>query len=360
MRASRKGFTLIELLVVIAIIAVLVGLLVPAVQKVREAANRMSCSNNLKQLGLAMHSCHDTYKSFPMGAEFNVGSMWSAFILPFMEQDAAYKALTFQEDGLGNIQWAAGLPGVPGDVTSANPSIRNIGICETKFKVFKCPSSDIPDAVADISGDNWIVQKRFPANYLGCVSGLQKSDRNRQTTARPWGGTGGTEDNSNWDGIFITGFAGHQRITYNGQTYGGVGNGITLSSITDGSSNTIMIGEAISSRFDIPMAGLSRELQGLNQGRKDHWVIGSDDIDTGNQGDMSECLGSTAVKMNYPRQEPGTAMFSEYEFSFGSNHSGGANFVFGDGSVKFLRDSIAAGTYSALGTRAGGEVVNLD
>lgn len=357
---KRTGFTLIELLVVIAIIAVLIGLLVPAVQKVREAANRMSCTNNLKQIGLALHSCHDAQKSFPMGAEFNVGSMWSAFILPYMEQESIYKALTFQEDGLANRQWAAGLPGVAGNLTSTNLDIRNIGACETKLNTFKCPSSDIPDQVADISGDNWIVQKRFPANYLGCVTGLIKSDRNRQTTARPWGGTGGTEDTSQWDGIFITAYGGNQRITYNGKAYDGIGNGVSFASITDGTSNTIMVGEAISSRVDIPMGGLSRENNAVNQGRKDHWIIGSDDIDTGNQGDMSECLGSTAVRMNYPRQNPGSALFSEYEFSFGSNHSGGANFVFADGSVKFLRDSIAAATYSALGTRAGGEAVSID
>lgn len=295
-----------------------------------------------------------------MGAEFNVGSMWSAFILPYMEQDAAYKALTFQEDGLANIQWANGLPGVAGDITSTNASIRNIGVCEMKLKTFRCPSSDIPEQVADISGDNWIVQKRYPANYLGCVSGIQKSDRNRQTTARPWGGTGGTEDTSQWDGIFITSYGGNQRITYNGKAYDGIGNGISFASIIDGSSNTIMVGEAISSRVDIPMAGLSAENNALNQGRKDHWIIGSDDIDTGNQGDMSECLGSTAVRMNYPRQTPGSALFSEYEFSFGSNHTGGANFVFADGSVKFLRDSISPTTYSALGTRAGGEAVSID
>ena len=115
MTRRRVGFTLIELLVVIAIIAILIGLLLPAVQKVREAAARMSCQNNMKQLGIASHSFHDANEGWPLGAEFNVGSGWSAFLMPYIEQDSVFKGLTFREDDVSNDQWGADLPGVAGD-----------------------------------------------------------------------------------------------------------------------------------------------------------------------------------------------------------------------------------------------------
>ena len=125
----RNAFTLVELLVVIAIIGILVGLLLPAVQAAREAARRMQCSNNVKQLALSLHNFHDANKGFPMGAEFGVGTAWSSLILPYMEQTAAYSILTFQEDSEGNYQWAIGLPGIPGEIALRNPAFalfRNI------------------------------------------------------------------------------------------------------------------------------------------------------------------------------------------------------------------------------------------
>ena len=94
--------------------------------------------------------------------------------------------------------------------------------------------------------------------------------------------------------------------------------------------------------------------------RKDHWAIGSDDIDTTGKGDMSEMLGSTGVGMNLPKVPVGSSAFDAYELSYGSRHTGGANFLFADGSVKFLRDTLSPATYSALGTRNGGETVSAD
>ena len=355
--SRRSAFTLIELLVVIAIIAILIGLLLPAVQKVREAAARAQCQNNLKQQGIACHAFHDTNDGWPLGAEFNVGTGWTALIMPYLEQDSVFKGLTFREDNIANDQWAAPLPGIAGDPTSTNASVRNIGMCELKLKMFRCPSSAMPEQMADISGDNWIVQRRTPANYLGCVSGKIVDDRRRITANTPWGSTNsGTEDIHTLDGIFIAKMV-HQRITRDGVSYGGYTSGVSMTGITDGTSNTIAVGEAEGDLTAVAAAGTVRENNASGQGRKDHWIIGSDDVDTGNQGDMSEFLGSTGVAMNMAKPTGFGPAFAAYELSFGSRHTQGANFMFADGSVRFIRSSIAPKVFSDLGTRNGGEVI---
>ena len=352
---GRTGFTLIELLVVIAIIAILIALLLPAVQQAREAARRTQCKNNLKQLGLACHNFHDVYNGLPMAAEFGVGTAWSGLLLPYIEQANAYQLLTLQEDSTINAQWAAPLPGMP---TTANdsPVWRNIFVCEQIFPAFRCPSDTFPAQIADISGDNWIVQRRSPANYLGCVSGRILDDRRFQTgVPTPWGTTGSVEVISDLDGAFSQ-KVNHQRIKRNGGHYGMIGK--RLADVTDGTSNTIAIGEASSDTSAIPAMGTVREDNQPNQGRKDHWAVGSDDIDTTNQGDMSEVLGSTGVQMNYKKPAVGTVEFAAYELSFGSRHIGGAQFCLCDGSVRFVSENIDRTVYSSLGTRDGGEVVS--
>ncbi len=359
--AKKHGFTLVELLVVIAIIGLLAGLLLPAVQGAREAARRMQCQSNLRQLVLACHTFHDTHQGFPMAAEFEVGTAWSALILPQLEQSSAYDLLTFQEDANGNFQWAIGLPGITGfdalNNRAYNRFFRNIYVCESVFPVFRCTSSAMPQNVADIAGDNWIVQRRAPTNYLGCVSGKLTSDRRRQAAETPWGTTGETEVIHDLDGVFVNSMP-HQRIMRNGKHYSKIG--INMAGILDGTSNTIAIGEAEPDLRVMPEMGVIRENNQPNFGRKDHWTIGSDDIDTNNQGDMSEFLGSTGVPMNSKPVKPGTPEYAAYELSFGSRHTGGANFGYADGSVKFLAQTVDATVYTALGTRGGGEVASSD
>lgn len=357
-----RGFTLVELLVVIAIIGVLVGLLLPAVQAAREAARRMSCQNNTKQITLSVQNFESAMKGLPMAAEFEVGTSWHALILPYMEQQNLYNLLTFQEDGEGNYQWAFPIPGITGQAALNNLAynrwFKNIYVCEQKIPTYRCPSSSFPESVADISGDNWIVQRRAPTNYLGCVSGILTTDRRRQVAETPWGGgPAATEIIHDLDGVFVNKMA-HQRIKFNGKSFGLVG--IKLASITDGTSNTIAIGEAEPDLRAVPEMGVLRENNQPNMGRKDHWAFGGDDLDTNNQGDMSEHLGSTAVRMNLQFVTPGTPEFAAYEFCFGSRHTGGANFGFVDGSVRFLSDQIEPAIYSALGTRNQGETPRIE
>src|SRR5438105_11593956 len=134
---QRRGFTLIELLVVIAILSILIALLVPAVQKVREAASLAECKNNLKQIGLALHSYHDINKVFPSGYvdrnldpastpdnDLGPGWGWASFLLPYLEQDGVYKQIDF------NVGVAVG---------------SNVAVCQLPLAIFQCPSDPLQD-----------------------------------------------------------------------------------------------------------------------------------------------------------------------------------------------------------------------
>ena len=346
-RNSRSGFTLIELLVVIAIIAVLVGLLLPAVQKVREAAARMSCTNNLKQIGLALHNIHSAESKFPPGALDN-GAMWTAWITPYLEQNALYQAMWLLPENGHHDDNIVGQPGSNGDWASPNPGFANaridvpgsdggatgpatercVAACETLIKMFRCPSHPIPEHVYGPSYEDWIVQKRVPTSYAACGSGT----RTQMNVPA---------DVNNLDGAFQMEYS---KIT---------GRRLKIADIADGLSNTIFVGEE---GYDLNASYTVQELDlpGVAR-RKALWEFGSDSIDC--QMSYNEAFGSTGVAMNYPVRKVGDPDQEAYIVSFGSKHTGGANFLFGDGSVRFITSSIAQPTYTALGTRAGGEVV---
>ncbi len=356
--SAKQGFTLVELLVVIAIIGILVGLLLPAVQAAREAARRMSCSNNLKQLGLATHNFAATYsEKLPMLGEAQEGGHWSGFILPFMEQDNLYRALTF-----GETNWASSAAVSNPSLNDPNAWIRQIAASEVQMSVFRCPSSTAPERVFDAStySPPWFVAARVPANYLAVVTGIQPNDwkpawgwgrQNRGT----WSGNI-TLHHSELDGMIITRPPEAARIVQ-----GGMGGATNFASVTDGLSNTLMYGEA---EPDPNLAAIAATQENPNTGRKDHWAVGGDDFDNWEGTDWSEQGGSTAVRINYPkpvgaRVTDGSIEWAAYEVSFGSRHPAGAQFCLGDGSVRFLADTIDLATFSAVGTRGNGEVVQL-
>ncbi|MEM7315328.1 MAG: DUF1559 domain-containing protein, partial [Planctomycetota bacterium] len=177
MRIRRVGFTLVELLVVIAIIGILVALLLPAVQQAREAARRTQCLNNLKQLSLTTIMFEDAHKSFPPAAILSEGSMWSAHILPFIEDKALRDLIHIEEvTGSRNSQWA--YPSPYGDVSQLGENYVNLIACEMPISVFRCPSAGLPLGQHDQSSDAWHVMSRAPASYLGNISGLVTNQNN--------------------------------------------------------------------------------------------------------------------------------------------------------------------------------------
>lgn len=309
-RSRQSGFTLIELLVVIAIIAILIALLLPAVQQAREAARRSSCRNNMKQLGLALHNYHDTFKIFPFGWDTR-GSLWSAHILPYMDQANVYNSLIWQESGPGN--WDL----------DTSPNER---ACETVIPTFICPS--LPIAWQHDFND---IDRRVVCSYRGNAgSEASSDDQSTSNTIMP--------GSKSLETMYLNGIFSACSKT-------------AISDIVDGSSNTILIGE---SQTD---PAFDKDGQGM-----DHWYIGSPQADpcacNGGTGgtEFTEAVGTTILGMNLRNVNP-AANGSLMEITFGSWHEGGAFFTLGDGSVRFISENVDLRLYQSISTKQGSEPV---
>ncbi len=306
---ARTGFTLIELLVVIAIIAILIALLLPAVQQAREAARRSSCKNNLKQLGVALHNYHDVHGTLPIGAHAAWGHTWTLAILPQVEQTSLFDTMPtpFNDSGCA----------VSASCTDARSrSIQQVST--TPVATFRCPSQ--PGGARDSRTTNGLAN-RAVSSYLGNAGGDAQNDG--------LGANGMADSNGLFNAVAMN------SSSPAGQVF-------RFRDVTDGLTQTLMVGEAYHQHVDDPRCTIC-----------DRFLFFSDSIDAGNGGDFSEALGSTFHPVN---TKAGNA---EAELAFGSFHTGGANFCLGDGSVKFYSDNVNIDLWRAIGSRSNGEVVNL-
>jgi prepilin-type N-terminal cleavage/methylation domain-containing protein/prepilin-type processing-associated H-X9-DG protein len=347
MHSSRRAFTLIELLVVIAIIVLLMALLLPAIQKVREAANKMICQNNLKQIGIALHHYHNDMSKFPMGKGPNYLSTlptaaayarWSVHsqILPYIEQDSLFKSIDFR--------FPPETPGMGGVINFMpayqNPGRVNADASRTSVKMFLCPS-DGATRPGGWQGVN---------NYYGSqgVQFLCDLSEKLKSTIAPDEGP---------DGVFY----------YLSET--------KFSGIYDGTSNTAFFSEKMrgdgnpSPRADMFVMPNQSTLDAtcmtccaldpstatpLTSKQGNSWVMGEMCCTTYNH--VFTPNTTTCAGIGFPGNMANMAM----QVPPSSWHPGGVNVLFGDGSVRFILNGIDLQTWRAIGTRNGGEYFNLD
>ncbi len=343
-RSTRtSGFTLIELLVVIAIIAILIALLLPAVQQAREAARRTQCKNNLKQIGLALHNYHDVYSALPMGhtAHFSnwrdrgdadqvgYGSSgttslnfakanwsWMAYILPMIEQANAFSTLDVN--------------GRRADEALATPA--GVRILQSPINGFLCPSDPKPtltDCFRDVEPSN--SDTDIPviiSNYVGSNRGQANS---RHTRGRM---------NEFTDGLFY------------------VNSRIRMRDITDGTSNVLAAGERAWQYTAGSSDGVSQKVE--SKAALALVVRATTDSDRScDHCGYSDALGVAGTGINHGDvlDSGGVLDSRRARSTYSSNHTGGAQFLFADGSVHFLSENIDINLFEYLGERADGEVI---
>jgi prepilin-type N-terminal cleavage/methylation domain-containing protein/prepilin-type processing-associated H-X9-DG protein len=303
-RRHSSGFTLVELLVVIAIIGVLIALLLPAVQKVREAANRSTCKNNLKQIGLGLHHYHNTYNWFPQNSGNFIG--WAVFMLPFLEQSALHDQINPTRSTLGS--------GIPAT---------HVALYQTPLKVFLCPSDvgkNLNDNRLFPPGDQMVARSNYPAN----------------------GGNGNPANNAAFppDGAITNATP------------------VSMNKIVDGLSNTFLVGERSTISYEGEPVVRCDSPTGFNNNYATVWM-GYTTATPATNASIDIVFGLTSVRMMDGFNNTSNCTPT---YAFSSLHTGGAHFVMCDGSVQFIRSNIQwtplgsdpIGVFNRLGKRDDG------
>jgi prepilin-type N-terminal cleavage/methylation domain-containing protein/prepilin-type processing-associated H-X9-DG protein len=324
----RTGFTLIELLVVIAIIAVLIGLLLPAVQKVREAASRMQCSNNLKQIALAAHNYHNSMDRFPPGVNQLVfpvqprfrGVTLFVYLAPYLEQDNLTRDWDIVDPLMNTV-----LP-VPGRQAKT----------ATIVPLLTCPSDPIRENPVDAGNNRWYALTSYGGN-----GGTRSYDPSLATN----------------DGIFHVIGPGSQTAS-NGAP-------IRIADITDGLSNTALFGERSHRDPNLDTAAeiiVPPPMQFINPTNKIGWWANSGGRLAAGDVTLSAFAPiNYRIPANYPTDYAAfQPLYDQRVCAFGSEHSGGANFARADGSVRFIQQRIQLELLRRFCVRNDGEVVNLE
>ena len=310
-----RAFTLVELLVVITIIGILIALLLPAVQAAREAARRMQCTNNLKQIGLALHNYHDAHNVLPFGAGYQIAmtGTWATFILPYMELQGLYDTIDFRSDMGGTKNAAAAMTVLPAFACPSDP-IAASPILTDRIQENMPPYGSNPVTAMGLwypacigpTTPDYCLYSSDPAACQGCNYG-------------------------NWPGGFCTAAKLTGEACFSGM-FGRSTVCVCFSMVKDGLSNTLMVGETLPSQNQYNCVFCNDR------------PVASTHIPLNTMADMTiDPSGLAYVRAS----------------GFKSMHSGGVNFAAGDGSVHFLSETIDYLLFNRLGSRNGGETVSI-